>query len=112
MNKREDIASLVGKATKSARVSASKSDNVSDSETPKYQTLHAKQARFTPAQLDRLNDISRRLNKARVDKDERITPNTLIRVGVEILFLLEEHLAGDNEDDLVHAMAAAIGQLS
>lgn len=52
------------------------------------------------AQVDALSQLSRRLQRQRVSKHERITENTLIRVGVDLLLAVADRLEGDDEEAL------------
>ncbi|MCQ8194675.1 chromosome segregation ATPase [Streptomyces rugosispiralis] len=57
-------------------------------------------------QYSGLTALARDLMDARTRKIERITENTLIRVGIDLLLAHPELLAGDTEEDLrAHALA-------
>ncbi|MFI5987102.1 chromosome segregation ATPase [Streptomyces sp. NPDC051555] len=57
-------------------------------------------------QYSELTSLARELMKARTRKSERITENTLIRVGIDLLVAHPELLAGDTEEELrVNALA-------
>jgi hypothetical protein len=56
--------------------------------------------RIRPDQSEDLAALRRRLLRGRVDRSERITDNTLLRVAVDLLLAHAEKLAGDTEDDL------------
>lgn len=58
------------------------------------------EARLRLDQIEALGSIRRRINAARVDKSERITDNTLLRVAVDLLIAYGDQLQGDNEDQL------------
>ena len=51
-------------------------------------------------QLDSLTNLSRRLNKQRRSRGERITENTLVRVAIDLLLERTDELGGFTEDDL------------
>jgi len=52
---------------------------------PKYLQLERKEVRLRLDQLDALTTLTRRLNRARKGKGERLTENTLIRVAIDLL---------------------------
>jgi hypothetical protein len=74
-------------------------DSVS-SELPKYLQLERKEVRLRLDQLDELTALTRRLNRARNGKGERITENTLIRVAIDLLLERSDPLAGTTEEEL------------
>ncbi|WP_230203097.1 hypothetical protein [Parafrankia discariae] len=51
-------------------------------------------------QVRELEDLARRLQKARVDKTERITANTLLRIAADLLLARSGELSGDTEEQL------------
>lgn len=71
---------------------------------PRYKTLVRKESRLTVAQADRLSGVVRGLNLARQGQGERITDNTLIRVGLELLFTRLDDLHGTTEADLLRSL--------
>jgi hypothetical protein len=71
---------------------------------PRYKTLVRKESRLTAAQADRLSGVVRGLNLARQGQGERITDNTLIRVGLELLFTRLDDLHGTTEADLLRSL--------
>jgi hypothetical protein len=76
---------------------------------PRYKTLVRKESRLTAAQADRLSGVVRGLNLARQGQGERITDNTLIRVGLELLFTRLDDLHGTTEADLLRSLGLAEG---
>lgn len=86
------------------RVALHMSDQDQDGPQPgqkvRYDELERKEARLRPDQYARLSVLSRSLNRARAGKGERITENTLIRVGIDLLLQRETELAGDTETGL------------
>lgn len=67
----------------------------------KAQRLDRKEAQLRPDQLDDLTAVARRLNRARgAGHPERLTENTLIRIGVDLLLAAAGDLAGATEDEL------------
>jgi hypothetical protein len=74
---------------------------------PRYKTLVRKESRLTAAQADRLSGVVRGLNLARQGQGERITDNTLIRVGLELLFTRLDDLHGTTEADLLRSLGLA-----
>ncbi|WP_306324152.1 MULTISPECIES: hypothetical protein [unclassified Streptomyces] len=59
--------------------------------------------KYVPMRDDQYSDLSalaRDLMDARSRKIERITENTLIRVGIDLLLAHPELLAGDTEEEL------------
>lgn len=69
-------------------------------ELPKYLQLERKEVRLRLDQLDELTVLTRRLNRARKGKGERITENTLIRVAIDLLLERSGSLAGTTEEEL------------
>lgn len=67
---------------------------------PKYLRLQRKEARLREEQLDALASLSRRLNRQKRGRGERITENTLLRVAVDLLLTQEDRLYGDTEEEL------------
>ncbi|WP_393101427.1 chromosome segregation ATPase [Streptomyces sp. LN325] len=51
-------------------------------------------------QYSGLTDLARDLMNARTRKTERLTENTLIRVGIDLVLAHPELLAGDTESEL------------
>jgi hypothetical protein len=76
---------------------------------PKYLRLVRKEARLTEEQVQTLTALSRRLNRRRGrGEGERITENTLIRVGVELLLRSAEQLEGTTEEELLDSVSPAL----
>lgn len=75
---------------------------------PKYQTLIRKEARLRGDQVDALSRLRRRLHRARTDRTERITDNTLVRVAVDLLLAHADTLHGDTEDELRNSVTSEL----
>lgn len=71
---------------------------------PKYQRMIRKEARIRPDQADQLTALRRRVSKARGQRVEPITDNTLLRVAVDLLLAHADELAGDTEDELRYSV--------
>ena len=70
------------------------------SDGPKYLQLERKEVRLRLDQMDNLTAFTRRLNKARKGKGERLTENTLIRTAIDLLLENSSKLQGTTEDEL------------
>ncbi len=81
------------------------------SEVPKYLTLVRKETRLRDDQLDQLTAITRKLNRQRQRKGERITENTLIRIAVDLLLNQEQQLEGITEDELLASLGLSVTDL-
>ena len=66
----------------------------------RYDEYERKETRLRDDQYGRLTTASRRLNKHRKGKGERITENTLIRVAIDLLLNREDQLQGISESEL------------
>lgn len=66
----------------------------------RYDELERKETRLRPDQYGQLSDLSRNLNRIRAGKGERITENTLIRVGIDLLLTQQTELDGCSEAEL------------
>lgn len=71
-----------------------------DETLPRYLALERKEVRMRDDQLESLTSMSRRLNKQRRSRGERITENTLIRVAIDLLLEKDGELAGYTEEEL------------
>jgi hypothetical protein len=71
---------------------------------PKYLTLVRKETRLTELQIEQLTAISRKLNRQRRGRGERLTENTLIRVAVELLLSRADSLSGTTEAELLESL--------
>lgn len=71
---------------------------------PKYLQLERKEVRLRLDQLDALTTLTRRLNRARKGKGERLTENTLIRVAIDLLLENTQQLQGITEDELMESL--------
>ena len=78
------------------------------SEVPKYLTLVRKETRLRDDQLEQLTAITRKLNRQRQRKGERITENTLIRIAVDLLLNQEQQLEGITEDELLASLGLSV----
>lgn len=71
---------------------------------PKYLTLVRKEARLKELQIEQLTGLSRKLNRQRRGRGERITENTLIRVAIDLLLSRADELTGTTEVELREAL--------
>ncbi len=71
---------------------------------PKYLTLVRKETRLTDLQIEQLTAITRKLNRQRRGRGERITENTLIRVAIDLLLSQSDKLSGGTEAELREAL--------
>lgn len=67
---------------------------------PKYLQLERKDTLLWPGQMSELMMVRRMLNRARGGEGERITENTLIRLGVSLLLSRAAELRGTTEEEL------------
>lgn len=74
---------------------------------PKYRRMERKNTRLRGDQLDKLSQLTRRLQRTE-GRAERITDNTLIRVAVDMLLAASDKLTGRDEEEL---RAAAVRQV-
>jgi hypothetical protein len=77
-------------------------------EVPKYLTLVRKETRLRDDQLEQLTAITRKLNRQRQGKGERITENTLIRIAVDLLLNQEQQLQGTTEEELLASLGLSV----
>lgn len=71
----------------------------------RFDALERKEARLRADQVEALARLQRSLNRARGGRGRRVTENTLIRLGVDLLLAREPDLAGVDEGSL----AASLG---
>lgn len=71
---------------------------------PKYLRLERKDTLLWPGQLSELSVLRRTLNRARGGAGERITENTLIRLGVSLLLSRASELRGTTEEELQRSL--------
>lgn len=88
-----------------ARTSELRSTEVPTSELrtpglPKYKRLERKDVLLWPDQMGELSVVRRVLNRRRGGAGERITENTLIRIGVALLLSRSADLSGTTEEEL------------
>lgn len=74
--------------------------STSDPAHMRYDEYERKETRLRDDQYGRLTTASRRLNKHRKGRGERITENTLIRVAIDLLLNREDQLQGISESEL------------
>lgn len=67
---------------------------------PEYLTFVRKETRLRPDQLGELTDLARRLARSKLPGGHRITENTLIRIGVDLLVRKADELDGSTEAEL------------
>ena len=67
---------------------------------PHYTELVRKELRLHADQADELTVLASKVQRARKEKGERITDNTLIRVAVDLLLQRQNELVGSTEDEL------------
>lgn len=80
---------------------ARKRSNRRQPKLPRYLTLERKEARISATQADELARLARKLNRARTPGEgERITDNTLIRIGIDVLLERSTELQGTTEAEL------------
>jgi hypothetical protein len=72
-----------------------------------YTELVRKELRLHADQADELTVLATRVQRARREKGERITDNTLIRVAVDLLLQRQNELVGSTEDELRVALGLA-----
>lgn len=65
-----------------------------------YTELVRKELRLHADQADELTVLATKVQRARREKGERITDNTLIRVAVDLLLKRQKELVGSTEDEL------------
>ena len=66
----------------------------------RFDAYERKESRLRPDQSEVLGELSRRLNRVRAGKGERLTENTLIRVAIDLLMSRDAELAGSTEVEL------------
>jgi len=84
---------------------------------PKWQQMIVYQGRMTRRQRERLEPIRVRLSNDAIHaatrnthiKRERITDNTLIRVGIELVLSIGTKLEGTNERQLIDSAKTILG---
>lgn len=69
-------------------------------DVPKYLRLDRKDTLLWPGQMAELTVLQRMLNKRRQGAGERITENTLIRIGVSLVLSRAAELRGVTEEEL------------
>jgi hypothetical protein len=79
---------------------------------PRYKQQTPVGARLWVDQVNELGPLRRRISQDRTDKTERITDNTLIRVGVDLVLALGDKLHGNTEDELRASALAALNASS
>ncbi|MEQ7848137.1 hypothetical protein [Nocardioides kribbensis] len=72
-----------------------------ESDLPRYLSLTRKEARIRDDRAEALATLSRRLMRSRRGAGaERITDNTLIRIGIDLLLQHADQIEGATEDEL------------
>src|SRR5699024_7962832 len=69
-----------------------------------YDKLERKDTRLHERQITDLAAVARRINKQRGGAGHRITENTLIRLGIDLLLQRSDDLVGTTEAELAHAL--------
>lgn len=98
-----NVSESKGKGVTDSQTYPEDNDRISkfqSSELPKYLTLVRKETRLRDDQLEQLTMITRKLNRQRWGKGERITENTLIRIAVDLLLSHADNLQGTTEKEL------------
>jgi hypothetical protein len=72
-----------------------------------YTELVRKELRLHADQADELTMLATKVQRARKEKGERITDNTLIRLAVDLLLQRQKELVGSTEDQLRIALGLA-----
>lgn len=72
-----------------------------------YTELVRKELRLHADQADELTALASKVQRARREKGERITDNTLIRVAVDLLLQRQKELVGSTENELRVALGLA-----
>jgi len=105
MTKKRKLSDLVAVETQRKELNPQPTKSESDIEPqPKYLTLIRKEARLTELQIEQLTAISRKLNRQRRGRGERLTENTLIRVAIELLLSRADSLSGTTEAELLESL--------
>jgi hypothetical protein len=84
----------------SAAQTAEKAEGPIVSSHTHYTELVRKELRLHADQADQLTVLATKVQRARREKGERITDNTLIRVAVDLLLKRQNELVGSTEDEL------------
>jgi hypothetical protein len=71
---------------------------------PKYLRLERKDTLLWPGQMAELSVTRRMLNRARRGAGERITENTLIRIGVALVLSRAAEMSGTTEEELLRSL--------
>src|SRR3954454_15194612 len=95
----EAMAPTVGES-QAEQPGRARSLKVKTPETVRFDELERKEARVRLDQYEALQSLSRRLNRSRNRRGERITENTLIRVAIDLLLSREDQVAGMTEAEL------------
>lgn len=69
-----------------------------------YKDLERKEVRLRGEQFDALTALQRRLNRERNHEGHRITENTLIRLGIDLLLEQADALSGTTEPELAASL--------
>ncbi|RSN51120.1 hypothetical protein [Actinomadura sp. WAC 06369] len=72
--------------------------------------LRPKYVQIRPDQWTALDDLARELQDAKSTRGgERITANTVIRVGIDLVLTLSGRLAGETEKEIREGLFAQLG---
>ncbi|MGW8703188.1 hypothetical protein ACWGOK_40845 [Streptomyces eurythermus] len=83
-----------------------------DDGQPRYATFPRSEARLRPDQMAKLDEVRRQVSRARSDKRERITNNTLLRLAVDLLLANSAHIKGDTEEEMRRSLLGGGRHLS
>ncbi len=104
MTKKKKLGDLIKQETQRTEPETEPSELEPEETLPKYLTLVRKETRLTELQIERLTAITRKLNRQRRGRGERITENTLIRVAIDLLLSQSDKLSGVTEAELREAL--------
>lgn len=90
---------------------ARRSSSLSEAAAAASKTVSPKYVPLRGDQLMELDALARELQAERVQKGERITANTVIRVAVDVLLKRRNVLVGDNEKELLASFVDYIDTL-
>ncbi len=104
MTKKKKLGDLIKQETQRTEPEREPTELEPEETLPKYLTLVRKETRLTELQIERLTVITRKLNRQRRGRGERITENTLIRVAIDLLLSQSDKLSGVTEAELREAL--------
>lgn len=100
MTKKKKLGDLIKQETQRTEPDIEPSELEPEETLPRYLTLVRKETRLTELQIEQLTVITRKLNRQRRGRGERITENTLIRVAIDLLLSQSDKLSGVTEAEL------------